>query len=84
MPRLKQSAFDMRLIEIKAEVDRAMTLKGWSREHTADIVPWAVSQKYDKLCRFMREPQTISLGDFMLLSDKLGLEVLVKRKGDTK
>lgn len=84
MPRLRQTPVERMLTNIKGEVSKAMTVKGWDKEHFAVILPWNVKLKYNKLCGFYRNPGTINLNDLAIMADKLGKEVVLVDKGVEK
>lgn len=83
MPKLRETAYEKNLKRLRASVEYAMSMKGWSKKHLAELLPWSVKHKYYKLSRFFRQPETLA-GDLFILLDKLDLTITIESKGESK
>lgn len=84
MPKLKTNEKELSIKNIEAAIHSSLTIKDWDIRHLSNLLAWNSSNKYQKLCRILRNPENAKLGDLIDMMQKLDLKIEVQNKGNKK
>lgn len=78
MPKLKTTEKALLVKNIEATIVSSLKMKDWDKKHLSELLAWASDNKYQKLCRILRNPEEAKLGDLLDVLQKLNIKIEIR------
>lgn len=78
MPKLKTTEKELLIKTIEASIVSSLKMKDWDKKHLSELLAWASDNKYQKLCRILRNPEEAKLGDLLDVLQKLNIKIEIR------